>query len=405
MRKCLFLVSVSLVILALSGCVSTLPTTQVVERQHLTPSFDNSHAILIEKAVKDLDIMKLVKDYVRPAERIVIASIEVIDIRDRYENSLIDDSFISNITNAGFTVLERDKEMLYKLSQEQGKIFDSYALDRFPYHPIYTLLYRMQEQGLDYLNPEVVKNEISNIQNVESAQTIQAMSTDDLSKVISFYSKLKDEYLSMINTERSNVRMIAADVIISYRVLECGIVIDLEKKKEMDDTAARELWTYHYKRNALARLAVRITDAKTGEIRIANVLESKNSDTIDFKQTADESDSQFIARMNAYDKILSAYHFTYYEQQLPNQYGTSAQKISESDISKATIEKGGLPSNEQRDGTASGTTTATTAAVSTNTQSAVAPQTTNNAALGATLGVVGGLALLGILIAALATSP
>jgi len=377
-------VSALAVSLVAASCVSVAPT-----KSYTKPLFDNSHAILIEKTVRDIDIVGLVRNKVKATDKIVITSIERTDVTDMGINTLIDDSFISRLSSAGMRILERDREMLYRIRQEQGDKYDAYALELFPMHPVYTLLQKLDTQGLDYLSPSVVKMSADSVLGADSAKVIAAMTPIDLEKTMRFYALLRDEYQAIFKTTVDTVKMTTADVLVSYRVLECGIVLDLDRKQETNDAIAGGKWKYSYKRNALARVFVRIVDAKTGEIRAADVLEKTNSDEVIFEQGEEETEPDFFNRMNEYDKLLAAYHFTFYEQQLPNKRGTGEQLVVGPGAQAADAANGGAAASAQDLGVATGASSSTVGA-----QATVVPPSTTTILLG----TLGGLAFVLLLV-------
>jgi hypothetical protein len=128
--------------------------------------------------------------------------------------------------------------------------------------------------------------------------------------------------------------MESADVIVSYRLLEMGIRTQVNKRQEpaTAEMKAKGIyadtpWTWNVNRECLARLFVRVMDSKSGEIRAAGLLQNMQSDkTVSLTQFKDEDDSTFNTRANAYVAALEKYHYSWFEQQLPNKNGNAEDK-------------------------------------------------------------------------------
>jgi hypothetical protein len=295
----------------LCGCLST----KTEEKPVLKPSFDNSHAMLIEKAIRGLEVVKTVKSYVDPKEKLAVVSIESPVTADFPVNYLIEDSLIANLLGADYTVLERDEDLLSRIRYEQGSRYQRVIPDS----PSVLLLQGIQDNGMSF---------------VGSSDNVNPKDAMD------FFVKLSDFYKDLV----AQVKVENADVLFSYRVLECGIMVEKEAPRKATDSekAAKGDSTFdglrvNFKREAMARLAVRVVDAKTGELRYAGILENRVNDVLVFDQAKDESELEFNAHVRQYQEYLQNYHYTFYDQQLPNQKGT--KKTQEEIISTTTSAK------------------------------------------------------------------
>jgi hypothetical protein len=314
--------------LCLLGCTT-------VEQQYIEPLYDQSHAMLIEKTVAELPIAELIKSFVRPSDKIVVGSIENYITDERVNVSLsegertlktnldyvISDQFILNLSKAGYRVLERDEDMIIRLMPEQGATYRRNLLRRLPKDPSIVLMDSIEAEGLEYVDPINIQ-EVEKIEGKENTTLNFKIDRVHLPDVLSFYREMKTDYAGL----EKDVKMTSADVMVAYRILECGIIYDPERKKEkMTDSATgkekvggKELWTLHFGREALARVYVRVMDAKTGEIRTAAILRKDNADTVTFQQGEFESLAAFNTRINEYENMLKAYHYTFYGHQLPS---------------------------------------------------------------------------------------
>lgn len=330
---------------------------KTVEQQYIEPLYDQSHAMLIEKTVAGLPIVDLVKSYVRPTEKVVIGNIEnwLTDERVNYSYSsgalslktnldyVLMDQFILNLSTAGYKVLERDEDLLIRLLPEQGTTYRRHLLRRLPSDPSIVLMNAIEKEGLEYVDPVNIQ-EVEKIATKDNTTLNLEIERVNLPDVLTFYRELKNDYAGL----EKDVKMSTADVVVAYRILECGIIYEPEQKKEKmidpetgkQKVGGKELWTLHFGREALARVYVRVMDAKTGEIRIATILRKDNADTVTFQQGEFESLTAFNTRIRKYEQMLKAYHYTFYEHQLPSMkeaLGEEATQISKgADTTKLT---------------------------------------------------------------------
>jgi len=290
--------------LALTSCVSV---QTVDEKPVLKPSFDNSHAMLIENALEGLDIAKAVNPFVRSGEKLAVVSIERALTGDYPVNYIIEDNLIANLVAADYTVIERDEDLLARILYEQGDRYQRVIPDS----PASILLKGIEENGMSFLGTHPDGSAV--------------MSSKD---AIDFFSKLGDFYRDM----PSQVKVTNADLLITYRVLECGIMVEKEaprraaaadkKDAKSGSAVVADLLKVNFKREAMARIAVRIVDAKTGEIRYAGILENRAKDTLAFEQEKGMTELQFLSNVEQYQDYLENFHYTFYDQQLPNVKGT-----------------------------------------------------------------------------------
>jgi len=311
--------------LALTSCVSV---QTVDEKPVLKPSFDNSHAMLIENALEGLDIAKAVNPFVRSGEKLAVVSIERALTGDYPVNYIIEDNLIANLVAGDYTVIERDEDLLARILYEQGDRYQRVIPDS----PASILLKGIEENGMSFLGTH--------------PDGSAALSSKD---AIDFFSKLGDFYRDML----SQVKVTNADLLITYRVLECGIMVEkeaprraaAEEKKDAKSGSAvvADLLKVNFKREAMARIAIRIVDAKTGEIRYAGILENRAKDTLAFEQEKGMTELQFLSNVEQYQDYLENFHYTFYDQQLPNIKGTmqvQQEIISQTTDTQATIVSG-----------------------------------------------------------------
>lgn len=220
----------------MSGCA--------VKPPRFKPDFDKSNAILIEKSVKGLEIVTTIQPVVATTDKVAVVSIERPYTVDLPINYLIEDNLIANLITAGYNVLERDADMIPRLVSEEGEKYKIVDLSRF--------------EGAVKGGGELVIPDQTEI----------------------------------------DTQMESADKVLSYRLLECGILYEFpEGGKPVKLGEPRDVT-----RIARTRLYIRVTDAKTSEIKLATILENEIKDTIPSNQIG----------------TLADIHYTYYEQAMPN---------------------------------------------------------------------------------------
>lgn len=289
---------------------------QTVERQSLKPIYDQSHAVLVERTIAGLPIDSLISSHVNKKETIIVASIEEVVNDDFHINYLIEDNLISILTKNGYRVLERDEDMIVRLMPEQNETYDRKSLRTPPPDPSIVMLDSFAKYGINLLTtfPSFL------IPTEDSADSSVILEIDP-EWILELYDDLQDDFEKI----QSEMKMTSADVILAYRILECGIVYDIDRRKEKKlnpltgkpVNSGKELWTHSFGREALTRLSIRLIDAKTGEIRIADSLMSEDNDIVTFQQTEGETEAAYIKRISEYEELLSRYHFTFYDHQLP----------------------------------------------------------------------------------------
>jgi len=153
----------------------------------------------------------------------------------------------------------------------------------------------------------VADNIITNL--VEQKYNVLERDEDLVSKLL--WESTSDELST--TSENANSNILSADKILSYRVLECGTL--LEPTKNSTYRAYRKVGSKEipylgddaldYIRYARTKLHIRVIDAKTGKIELATILENEVEDTIP----------------RGLATALSEMHFTYQGYNLPNLAG------------------------------------------------------------------------------------
>ena len=195
----------------------------------------------------------------------------------------LEDEIVKEFVTKGYKVLERDDHMVKRLVSES----ETKYRDLFPFGESGTI------SGEGEGEKRSSKSQDININITD--KTNENTSKRDFENNSSSRSRAETRFLEGYPTLLNS-----ADKIISYRVIESGIIYDYNEKEAKVGEVEREARTI---------LEVRLTDAKSGEILNALTLDGQANDFIDKKE------------INA----LKEFSYTYYRQTLPKLYGNPDQ--------------------------------------------------------------------------------
>jgi len=182
-----------------------------------------SNAELIEKAVKDASAQIITIPFLDKKNNYVVISSESPEDQDAPMTSLIEDAMIASMSESGFSVLERDKDVLLRVIYQEDK----------------------EKMKSAVLPPESVDKE---------GGSKTAIPKYDLD-----YGKKVQIIPTQITPEVGSQNVFTADYLINYRILETGL--KYIKVNERDEYGMRQM-----KREALVKLSVRLIDAKTSKV-------------------------------------------------------------------------------------------------------------------------------------------
>jgi hypothetical protein len=233
--------------------------------QEPTVTYEKTNASLIHKSIKDLNTLESLKSNISKTDKIAIVGMEDYKTGDYSLLATLEDEIIKEFVANGYKVLERDNDMIYRLFSEESK---------------------------NYKHINRVKGAKYGISSSSSnddyySYYLSGGSNSNSGAVFSEVKNYDQEYLSTLKS---------ADKIISYRVIESGIVYDYDDK----DAGMGEV-----EREARTILEVRLTNAKTSEILIAITLDGKAND--------------FVKETDV--KALKGFSYRYYSHTLPKTHG------------------------------------------------------------------------------------
>jgi len=243
--------------------VTTLLFSSCAIKQTVT--YEKTNASLIQKSIKDLNTVDNLKSKINKSDKIAIVGVEDYKTGDYSLLATLEDEIIKEFVSKGYKVLERDNDMVYRLFSEESKNYKH--INRV--------------KGVKYGASAYSKNEDYN------SYYLYGNSQANSGSVYSEIKNYDQEFQSSLQS---------ADKIISYRVIESGIVYDYDEK----DAGIGEI-----EREARTILEVRLTDAKTSEILSAITLDGKANDFVSIKDVA----------------ALKDFSYRYYSHTLPKTHG------------------------------------------------------------------------------------
>ena len=184
---------------------------------YIQPSFEDSNQYFLEKTINQLDVGKELEGRISPKYNIALLSIEDNLTLDKPIVAMIEDQIISSLIEGGYTIVERDIDVIQNIIKEGDKK--------------YSLLFQKPSQ--DSGSGNIIKGSL-------------------------------EPGINFIETQLSS-----AGALISYRILEAGIVYH-----EYPENKNSEI------REAMVRLHIRVHKTWTGEIVHATNLSSSLSDTV-----------------------------------------------------------------------------------------------------------------------------
>ena len=215
---------------------------------YIQPSFEDSNQYFLEKTINQLDVGKELEGRISPKYNIALLSIEDNLTLDKPIVAMIEDQIISSLIEGGYTVVERDTDVIQNIIKEGDKK--------------YSLIFQKPSQDSDSVN--IIKGSL-------------------------------EPGINFIETQLS-----AAGALISYRILEAGIVYHEYPENKNSDI-----------REAMVRLHIRVHKTWTGEIVHATNLSSSLSDTVR---------QEFVNQ-------LASFHYSFFPYEYPLQEKVHYQGI------------------------------------------------------------------------------
>ena len=224
----------------------------------VTVSYNNTNPVKIEEATKGLDLPALLPSPSEIKGTIAVKSIEV-DIENHLDSGvlyMIEDNLISSLVNNNYRVVERDPDALTSLYRESSSN------------------YKRKKKTSSNTNADE-NTEIEGLYLNSSGESVINLNISDQPNAENNNEKQEDEPV-LIDTNLSS-----ADYILSYRVIECGVVYR-ETNARQEGLAIPDFSKLdNVERSARTRLHCRLTDAKTSEILAAGLVENEITDIID----------------------------------------------------------------------------------------------------------------------------
>jgi len=217
----------------LSGCAGLNSSAKIGDIPKTQYQPKDLNAEIIEIAAREAATQIVTVPLIKLDKKYVVMSMENSEKTDQPLNALIEDAIISAMTKGGFAVYERDKDILIRLAYQEG----ADKMKSFTLPPS------------------------------ESAEKIKA----ELPKYDVDYGKKIQITPARVNQDLGSDNLETADYVIGYRIIEAGV--KYYKTLDKDEAGATQI-----KRSALVKLAIRITEAKTGKIVWGDTLSGISED-------------------------------------------------------------------------------------------------------------------------------
>ena len=88
---------------------------------YIQPSFEDSNQYFLEKTINQLDVGKELKGIISPMYNIALLSIEDNLTLDKPIVAMIEDQIISSLIEGGYTIVERDIDVIQNIIKEGDK--------------------------------------------------------------------------------------------------------------------------------------------------------------------------------------------------------------------------------------------------------------------------------------------
>lgn len=233
-------------------------------------TYENTNASLINKSIQNLDVVNEFDSYIKKEDKIAIVGLEDYHTSDYSLLVTLEDEIIKDFVAKGYNVLERDKDILYRMFSEEEKKY----------------------KHINRLKSSEIHNSASG-----SASSLYGSGLGGASVF-----KSKSSSGSITNYDQVyNSDLNTVDKLLSYRVIECGVIFNRDNK----DAALNEV-----EREARTILEARLIDAKTSKILTAQTLDGKSSDFVDELSIRD----------------LESFSYKYYSHTYPKKYGNPSKR-------------------------------------------------------------------------------
>ena len=251
--------------LLLTGC-STFSTNNMIV------DYENSNPVKVEEATEGLKITKVLPSSNEVNGTIAVRTIELTSLIQHLDTDviyMIEDNLIANLLENNYRVVERDPQALRDLYKETSTNYK-------------------KASGWDDKNSTALIETI-NLSDLSAGDSSACCGATDV-----VWDYLVDNHRAdwegKMDDELKATGLDAADYILSYRVLECGVVYndyDATNTNSESSTSgglqfgqAADAITKKYERSARTRLHLRLTNSKTSEIIAAGTIENEVTDVV-----------------------------------------------------------------------------------------------------------------------------
>lgn len=217
-------------------------------------SWEKSNASLINKSIKNLNALDAVKQQLDKTEKLIIVGSEDVSTGDYSLLSNIEDELIKEFVSEGYNILERDLDLLYRMFSEEDENYS------------HLIRIKKAEYATSNSNSSSGVFGSKNSTNLNNGYNSSAYIQGSSSSYQNSNSGKITNYDQVFKTGLSS-----ADKILSYRVIESGVVYDMDEKKLKPGEVEREARTI---------LEAKLIDAKTSKVLKVFTLDGNANDFI-----------------------------------------------------------------------------------------------------------------------------
>jgi hypothetical protein len=234
-----------------------------------TIAFEDTNAFFVRENIRSLDLSPL-DEFIKPGDKVVLVPLDDEINRDTFLTATFEDEIINKLLEAGYPVLERDDDLIYRLISECDESYSHYR--------------KIKSESETAIGASGSSDNFAS-----SSHGLLAIGGAKYSSSGSSRSYEEHDALSI------DSKLNTADKIIAYRILENGIIFE-DPQSDIDT-----------KINRKAKLVVsfRIEDTKSSQILAIKELTANREDLVN------KDDIPALSQM----------HFRNYSFAYPNAYG------------------------------------------------------------------------------------
>ena len=188
----------------------------------IAPRFEDSNQMFIEKVISHIPLGEMLIKTIPKHSKVALSSMEKSATLDNHLIAMLEDVLIQSLINNNFRVMERDENVLFHFQRENRN--------------------HISESKQNHNEMIILENKIGVVNLSNSEKQVENIETD----------------------------LTSSDYLISYRVLECGILFRDKSPKGQE----------YKSREGMVRLHIRVQNTQSGKILLAGNFVGQDIDEI-----------------------------------------------------------------------------------------------------------------------------